>query len=293
MPKIKFIADTASDIPDDLLLEYDIDMPSVPIAIEGKGYFERRSFSIREFYQILSGCSEIPATSRVPAEDYKACYERAFAYGFSDIINVTINAGGSGTNASAHMAKELFFEENPNAAGKINIHIVDSKTYTMAYGYPVVQGAKMAREGKPCGEILDYLYDFFDRCEIYLACYSLDYAKKSGRINAAAAFVGEVLGLKPIISLIDGDTKIVCKIRGEKQIIPQLVRCWEEHRDPAADFTMVACGAVDEYGVMLKKILDVKLGRDIPMFNAGASIVINAGPKIVAVVLLGPRRGQA
>ncbi len=96
---------------------------------------------------------------------------------------------------------------------------------------------------------------------------------------------------KPIISLIDGDTKIVCKIRGEKQIIPQLVRCWEERRDPAADFAMVACGAVDEYGIMLKKILEVKLGREIPMFNAGASIVINAGPKIVAVVLLGPRRG--
>ncbi len=178
MPKIKFIADTASDIPDELLLEYDIDMPSVPITIEGKGYFERRSFSVREFYQILSGCAEIPATSRVPAEDYKACYERAFSYGFTDIINVTINAGGSGTNASAHMAKSLFFEEHPGAEGKFNIHIVDSKTYTMAYGYPVVQGAKMAREGKSCGEILDYLYDFFDRCEIYLACYSLDYAKK-------------------------------------------------------------------------------------------------------------------
>jgi DegV family protein with EDD domain len=289
MQKIKFIADTASDIPDELLLAYGIDMPSVPITIEGKGYFERRSFTILEFYKLLAGCAEIPATSRVPMEDYKACYERAYAEGFSDVINVTINAGGSGTNASAHMAKELFFEENPGASMKI--HIVDSKTYTMAYGYPVVESAKMARAGKPAAEILEYLHDFFDRCEIYLACYTLEYAKKSGRINAASAFMGEVLGLKPIISLIDGETKIVHKIRGDKQIIPQLVRCWEERRDPEKNFAMVACGEIDEPGRMLQKVLEVKTGHEVPNFRAGASIVINAGPKIVAVVLLGKRRG--
>jgi DegV family protein with EDD domain len=290
MQKIKFIADSASDIPDEMLLEYDIDMPSVPITIDGKGYFERRSFTIKEFYKLLAATGEIPATSRVPVEDYKDCYERAFARGYTDIINVTINAGGSATNESAHMAAAAFFEEHPDAQDKLKIHIVDSKTYTMAYGWPVVEGARMARNGRSAPEILGYLYDFFDRCEIYLACYSLDYAKKSGRLNAASAFVGELLGLKPIISLIDGDTKIVQTVRGDKQIIPQLVRCWEERRDPECDFALVACGAVDEYGKMLQKVLEVKAGKPIPMFNAGASIVINAGPKIVAVVLLGKRR---
>ena len=290
MQKIKFIADTASDIPDELLLEYDIDMPSVPITIDGKGYFERRSFTIREFYKLLAACGEIPATSRVPAEDYNECYKRAYARGFTDIVNVTINAGGSGTNDSAQLARAAFFEEHPEAVGKFAIHIVDSKTYTMAYGLPVVEGAKMAREGKNVSEILEYLYDFFDRCEIYLACYTLEYAKKSGRINAASAFVGELLGLKPIISLIDGDTKITHKIRGDKQIIPQLVRCWEERRVPERDFVMVACGAVDEYGAMLQKVLEVKTGKPVPVYNAGASIVINAGPRIVAVVMLGKRR---
>jgi DegV family protein with EDD domain len=148
----------------------------------------------------------------------------------------------------------------------------------------------MAAEGKTAEEILNYLGDFFDRVEIYLACYTLEYAKKSGRINAAAAFVGEVLGLKPIISIIDGETKIAHKVRGDRQIIPQLVRCLEERMDPNADFAFVACGAVDEYGVNLKKVVDVKLSRDVPMFRAGASIIINAGPRISAVVLLGKRR---
>lgn len=288
--KIKFIADTASDIPDDLLLEYDIDMPSVPITIDGKGYYERRSFTIPEFYRILSRTKEIPKTSRVPVEDYQNCYYRAYQQGFTDIINVTINAGGSGTNASAHMAAELFYAEYAEAKDKINIHIIDSRTYTMAYGYPVVESAKMARAGKSVKDILDYLEDFFSCLEIYLACFTLEYAKKSGRINAAAAFVGDVLGLRPIISMIDGETKIVERVRGEKMLLTQLLRYFDQHHNPADPFAIAACGDVSEYGLLLQEALQKKLGREVPLYYAGASIVINSGPKIVAIICRGKKR---
>lgn len=288
--KIKFIADTASDIPDDLLLEYDIDMPSVPITIDGKSYYERRSFTIAEFYKILSDSKEIPATSRVPAQDYQNSYERAYHRGFTDIINVTINAGGSGTNESAHIAAGLFYDEHPDAKDKIKIHIIDSKTYTMAYGYPVVEGAKMAAAGKSVKEILCYLEDFFDSCEIYLACFTLDYAKKSGRISAAAAFVGDVLGLRPIILMVDGQTKVIERVRGEKQLLPQLMRCYEQYRNPSDPFAIAMCGEVHEYGFMLQQTLQKKLGREVPLYTAGASIVINSGPKIAAIICRGKKR---
>lgn len=291
MEKIKFIADTASDIPDDMLLKYDIDMPSVPISIEGMGYYERRSFTIQEFYKLLNKTGEIPTTSRVPVEDYLECYVKAYKKGFTDIINVTINASGSGTNASAHMASDIFYKENPDAKGKMRIHILDSKTYTMAYGAPVVEGAKMARHGKSAAEILNYLQDVFDTCEIYLACYTLDYAKKSGRINAAAAFVGDVLGVRPIISLIDGQTKIVSRVRGDKQLLPQLMACYEQNCEDYGAPVMAVCGEVAEYGMQLQQLLQKKLGREVPLYNAGASIVINAGPKIAAIVCRGKKRG--
>ncbi len=288
--RIKFITDSASDIPDDLLLEYDIDMLSVPITIDGQGYFERRSFTIQEFYKRLAQCDEIPKTSRVPADDYVKAFERAFNKGFTDIIVVTINAGGSGTYESALMAAELFFSDKPDAKGKIEIHVVDSKTYTMAYGFPVVEAASFARTGKSVDEILEYLRGFFDSCEIYLACYTLEYAKKSGRINAAAAFVGEVLGLRPIISLIDGETKIVERVRGEKQLLQQLIKCYEQSRGDKDTLPLVICGEVDEHGISVQQALQKGLDHEIPMYNAGASIVCNAGPKIAAIIFRGKKR---
>ena len=290
MQKIKFIADTASDIPDDLLAKYNIDMPSVPITIEGKEYWERRSFSIHEFYRILEGTKEIPKTSRVPADDFLSCYKKAYEQGYTDVICVTINAGGSGTNMSAHMAKELFYKKAPEAADKINIHIVDSKTYTMVYGYPVVESAKMAQDGKSAGEILDYLKDFFDTCEVYLACYTLEYARKSGRISSVAAFAGGALGLKPVVAMIDGGTKVVAKVRGEKRLLPQLVKIYEEKRDDKDGFLMIACGEVAEYGLELQQMLQEKLEREVPIFNIGASIAINSGPKIAAIAFRGKKR---
>jgi DegV family protein with EDD domain len=290
MQKIKFMADTPCDIPDDLLKRFDIDMLSVPVAVDGKEYFERKSFSIREFYDVLAAAKEIPVTSRVPTAEFLSAYRRAWEKGYTDIVCVTINAGGSGTNESAHMAKAMFYKDFPEATEQINIHIVNSKTYTVAYGLPTVKAAQMAKAGKPLAEILDYLNDFFDRLEVYLVCYSLEYARKSGRIPAAAAVIGDALGVRPVISMIDGVTKTVDKVRGDKAVPAKLLQLFKKRCDKPEDLICVVDAAVDEYGQAVQALFQKELSRKIPAYKAGASIVINAGPKIVAVCCLGKKR---
>jgi len=285
MEKIKFIADTASDIPDSDLARYNIDLPSVPIVVDGKEYVERKSFGIEEFYDVLAGSTEIPVTSRVPADDFLDCYKTAYGEGYTDVICVTINAAASGTNASAIMARDLLYQSIPEAKEKMQIHIVDSRTYSTAYGMPVVEGAKMAEQGKTVAEILTYLDEYFRSVEIYLGCYSLEYAKKSGRIGAAAAFVGDVLGLRPIILMVDGTTKTVDKVRGEKHLIDRIISmCKNPDIDMSKDVFAIHA-AEKQYGAEMQQKLKKEFGIDVPVYSAGASIVINAGPKIVAVVV--------
>ncbi|MFV0399823.1 MAG: DegV family protein [Oscillospiraceae bacterium] len=290
MEKIKFIADTASDITDQELAEYAIGMPSVPITIDGESYFERKSFGIQEFYTVLAGSKEIPATSRVPEADYLELYRQALAEGYTDIISVTINAGGSGTHTSAVMAAQRLFDKNPEAKDKLGIHVVDSRSYCRGYGSPVVKAAQMARDGKTATEILAFLDDWFNCVEIYLGCYTLEYAKKSGRISAAAAFVGEVLGMRPVISLIDGETKTEEKVRGDKKLALALFNQYKNRRVSPDDDVCVVCGEEEAHGKELQSLLEKELGRPIPIYFAGASITINAGPRIAAVVLKGKPR---
>ena len=292
MDKIKFITDSASDIPDEMLAEYQIDMCNIPITVDGEGYYERKSFTTQEFYKLLGAADEIPVTSRVPMDDFLACYQKAWEQGHSHIIHVTLNAGGSGINASAQMARERFYQKTPEARDKIGIHIVDSRTYSFVYGYPVVQGAKMARAGKSAEEILAYIEDYFDRVEIYLGCYSLEYAKRSGRIGAAAAFVGDVLGLRPIISMIDGQTKTVDKVRGDKNLPARLLQLYLDNRAGKEGPVLIVRGELDAPVEELQALLREDLGRDVQDYYAGASIAINTGPKLIAVVCLGKRRPQ-
>lgn len=291
MEKIKFIADTPCDIPDKELKEYGIDMVSVPIAVDGVGFLERKSFTIHQFYDIISKSKEIPVTSRVPAEDFLNSYKLAYVSGYTDIICVTINASGSGTNASAHMAREEFYTQNPEALEKIKIHIIDSKTYSLGYGYPVIQSARMAKDGRSVAAILNYLEAFFARAVIYLGCYTLEYAKKSGRISAAASFAGDILGVRPIIKMVDGKTEIVQKVRGEKNIIPKILELSRQTMFEAHTATIVTvCGSEDKYGKELQTLIKKQCNIDAELYNVGASIVINAGPKIVAAIVLGSRR---
>lgn len=289
--KILLLTDSASDITDADLQESGIIMLPIPITIDGNGYFERVDFTTAEFYDRLAAAKELPSTSHILPMTYQQAYEDAFQNGYTDIINVTITSIGSSMFQAAVLAKKNFFEENPQAQGKLNIVVLDSGSYSFGYGYPLVEASKMIKSGKTAAEIVEYLEDYFSTSEIYFAAYSLEYAKKSGRIPAAAAFVGDMLGLRPIISIIDGKTTVVEKVRGDKNVVTHIVeRAFERCADKKAPISIIY-GSVEQYGEEMRKTASKKFGHSPKMtFRAGASITINSGPKVVGIIVRGEKR---
>ena len=293
MQKIKIVVDTPCDIPDEQLSMYEIELIGVPICVDGRDYLERMSFSCEEFYPILESAESLPTTSRIPLGSFTDVYEKLWHEGCTDIIVITMNAGGSGTYESAQMAANIFFEEAVEAVGTLSIHIVDSMTYSMAYGYPVMCAAEMAQNGKGVEDILDFLCDILLRMEISLVCYTLEYVKKSGRITAAAALAGDILGLKPTISMIDGTTKITAKSRGRKKATQNLIDNYHERKVSSDDPVVIVSGVIDEYGQELKLQLEKELGREVPHYKVGAAVAINTGPQMVGLGFLGAKRERS
>lgn len=289
--KILLMTDSACDIADADLLDGGIVMLPIPIAIDGTGYLERVDFTVEEFYERLSSSKEIPVTSHILSITYQQAYQDAYDHGYTDVINTTITSIGSNMFQAAVFAKKQFFEENPEAAEKFHITVLDSGSYTLGYGYPLVEASKMVKAGKTADEIVAYLDDFYATVEIVFAAYSLEYAKKSGRIPAATAFVGDVLGLRPIISIIDGVTTVVEKVRGDKNVVTRICdyaynRCADK-KAPVA----VVYGSVEQYGEDMIKAVSKKFGHVSKMkYRAGAAITINAGPKVVGVIVRGEKR---
>ena len=214
MRKIAVLTDSACDIPVELQEKYGIDILPFTITLDGVSYVERKDFTFDEYYQMLREAKGTPSTAHITAMQFCDQFCKYLDEGYTDVLYVSINSTGSATNAAAHQAAEQLREERPDSA--LRVRIVDSHCYSLGYGYPVVQAAQALRAGTSLDEVIDRLEDTFARTEILLCAYSLKVIRKSGRISAAAAIAGELLGLHPIFTLNDGVSEVVRKVRGEK-----------------------------------------------------------------------------
>lgn len=281
MYKIKIITDSASDIPKEYEEKYGIDIRCFPITVGDKSFRDRDVPSM-EYYDMIDSCDTLPVHSQLTVFEFEEIYEKYSAEGYTDIFYVAINSHGSATYSNACLARENFISEHPELAQKMNIRVIDSTSYSASYGYPVIEACRMAEEGKNPDEIEAYFKECFKSCELILATYNLRFVKKSGRISAAAAFAGELLGLKPIILLAGAETKVLSKVRGENAIIPKLCDIVAERIEKDSPYVLI-CGRPEEKCKELAKALTKKLGYppvDI-IFRIGSAVASNSGPDMI------------
>ena len=255
---------------------------------------ERKDFTIKEFYDILVREPEIPVTAHITSITFMDRFVSAYEEGYSHIIVVTINSKGSNTYNAAVMAKDMFYEEYPHAKEKISITVMDSLTYTLGYGLPIIKAAAMAADGESAFKVISALEDMLSRVEIYFTMYTLKFAKKSGRIRAAAAFMGDMLGLRAVMHITDGEIRVVDKVRGDKNTFPRMIALTKERRREEAYTDYVVLGGMDDdLTDEFTKICKKELGKKyIDTCLIGAAIAINAGPQLTGVVFFGDKRDK-
>lgn len=282
MSKIKIITDSASDISYENEKAYNIDVLPFKVAMGDKSYVSRVDFDNEKFYEMMEEYDGLPTTAQITAFEFGELYKKYDEEGYTDIIYVSINSQGSATYNNALMARDNYKEENPES--KMNIHIIDGVGYTGAYGYPVVEAAKKVMKGCPVGEIVSYITDWVNNCTIFFATYSLKYAKKSGRIPSAAAFVGEVMGFKPILRIQYNKIVTECKVRGDKAVVPKILDLASEEIIPQTPYCIVY-GCDDAVRDEMAAAMTKKMGYPpADFYQIGAAVAVNAGPKVTGVI---------
>ncbi len=290
MRKVLFLTDSACDIPKDLEEKYNICILNFSITVDGESYEERKDFSFEEYYEILKNCVEVPKTAQITSIRFAEKYAQLAEEGYTDIIHVSICKSGSATFDASILGEKQYREDMPDSTMKI--HRINSRTYSMVYGYFIIEAAKKLENGAEICDICDFLKDRFARAQAVLSAYNLKFIKKSGRVSAAAAFAGELLGLKPIISLIDGKSKVEAKVRGEALMMPTMIKQAKQHMCEDFNFYMVAC-TDDEKGKAFAKLCKKEFGyAPATIFKLGAAITTNTGPEAIALVYLGENRGE-
>lgn len=284
MSKIKISTDSTADIPHRFCEELNISVLPLTVLAEGKEYRDGVDIAPEEFYEIIDRSKVLPVSSQVSTVLYTQLYEEVWRAGYSDLIHIAINSKGSGTYQAGVLARELFFEEHPEAREVLRIELIDSKTYSMAYGIPVIEAAMMVRDGAEKEAILEHLQDWLANTRPMFVPLNLRCVKKSGRISPAAAFAGDALGLKPLITFADGEAQIIGKARGEAKAIAALVDAFLAERKPGSNYALVHGRNMEAFEKLKAAVEEVADIAPIAEYPVGCIIGINTGPDMIGIL---------
>ena len=264
MSKIAILTDSSCDIPQELAEKYGIDIMGFHILLDDVDYVERESCTNAEFYEKMRAAKGIPSTAAITPLQFCEKYCQYVDEGYTDVIHVPINRSGSSTYNNAVMAQGMLREERPEH--HLKIHLLDPHTYSMPFGWYVCEMARKLKNGAEISHVIHEFEAQMDKIEIVLGPFSLKQMKKSGRISAAAAVMGELMGIRPIITLIDGKTKVEAKVRGDDKVVPAMVELAKKRSEGVEPSEIIK-----DYGADIIRLwvassdytVDVRAGKNI------------------------------
>ena len=282
--KIKISTDSTADIPVKFCEELNISVLPLIVRYQDKEYRDGIDITSEEMFKILESCTTMPTSAQVAMPLYTELFEKTYNEGYTDLVHTTINAKGSGTYQTAILSKNMFFEDHPEAEGKFNIHIIDSGTYSMAYGLGVIEAATLVKQGADVQTVLDAVNDWMNNARALFVPLDLKCVKKSGRVSAAAAFVGDAMGLKPLLSFENGESVILGKIRGEKKVISAVVDLFLKERKPGSIYALAHGNNMEVFANFKNAVAEVADISPISEYPVGTIIGINTGPNLIGIL---------
>ena len=281
-----FMTDSDSDLPFHLKKEYDIPVVYMPYALNGKEYFDDlgQTLDHKSYYDAMrSGAN--PVTSALNEAAYIDYFEPVLASG-KDLLFVAFSSKLSCTLQAANAAREELLQKYPER----KITSVDTLSISGPMTLLVLKAHEMYRAGKPMEEVTAWLEANKLRAQAYFTVDDLKYLKRGGRISGAAAAVGTMLDLKPIIvEASDGSLQAGEKIRGRKKALAYIVDAMmKSEPDPEESPIIVLNADAPEDAERVKASVEQKLpGAKVLIEHVGPVIGAHAGPGTVALCFIG------
>jgi len=270
------VADTTCGLPRDLMKQRGI--PFVPqVVIFGEeSYHDDEQLDTATFLQKLKAFPTLPKTAAPEPPLYYPIFEEVKKKGESVVV-VAPTSKASGTVRSAQMAAQEF--------PRLDIRVVDSLTISCNLGSMVLVANEMAKAGADADEIVKRLNDMIPRGRIYFLVDTLEYLAKGGRIGGAKKLLAELLEIKPILQIKDGQVEPFEQQRTKKRALARLVEVVTEQckGGDEAHLCVLQVEAEKEAEALVEELKSKVFVSDIPIYELPPAIVVHAGPKAMGV----------
>jgi DegV family protein with EDD domain len=217
---IRILTDSACDVPADIAARLGILVVPVYINVGEKSYLDEVELTRRAFFEALPGYEQFPTTAAPATGTFTEAYEQLVAEGATEILSVHIAADLSNTYNAARLGAE--------SVQGAEISLWDSQQLALGAGLQAIVAAEAAQDGRSMPEILALLAEKRAKTRIYAMLDTLEFLRRSGRVNWAQFGLGTMLRIKPIVQVYAGEVSIVERIRTAKRALPRLVELVEE-----------------------------------------------------------------
>lgn len=214
---VRVVTDSVSNIPADLLEKYDIEVASLYIIENGVSTREV-DMDFEDFYDRLEKMEQPPTSAQPSPDDFLQLFNRLLDEGH-EIVGVFISELMSGTIANAYMVRDMILAKRPEA----KIEIVDSRSNSMSEGFAALAAAEAASAGAAIEECVHAAVESVKRTRFLFTVQTLEYLRRGGRIGSAAALLGSLLQLTPVLTTEDGVAATFKKVRTYHKAIDTIV----------------------------------------------------------------------
>jgi DegV family protein with EDD domain len=276
---IRLVTDSTADIPLDQARAADITVVPLTVFFGDEAYLDGVELDNASFYSKLQASKELPRTSQPSPAAFQEAYIHLINDGADAILSVHLSSKLSGTYQSACTARDTL----PDSVKKIPIEIIDSKNISIAMSRSIMRAAQEVKEGPGLPEIKAHLLDELARTRILCVLDTLEYVKRGGRIGGARAFLGNMLSVKPIISLKDGEVIPIEQPRTRNKAyarVAELVR--EMGNIEYVSIAESSEGFAEQFAQFIKTVYT----GDLPIYKLGATLGTHTGPGTAAIAVV-------
>lgn len=254
--------DSDSDVTLDLCNKYGASLISMPYEINGESvypYETWKEFDYVKFNQLLID-GKLGTTFAINVEKYLDYFEPVFKAG-KDIVYIHFSKEMSSTFHQMDKALEILSKKYPER----KFYQVDTLSIALGAYSMILEALEIYKKGASPEELVKFIEDERQHFACYYFVNDLTHHKRSGRVSRVAAFLGGIIGIKPIIYMSgDGKMSIIEKVKGKNTALDRLVQYMEELGDHIKDHTVVLIHAFEpEFTNELKGKIEEKFGKDI------------------------------
>ena len=279
---IGLVTDSTCDLPPEIIKKYNIQVVPIVIQVGEKSYLDQIEIKPKDFCYLLQTSNQKISTSQPPPAFFTEIYNKIAAK-YESIISLHISEKLSGTIQGARMGcKDREYSNK--------IHIVDSKTSSVALGLLVAKAAELIQGRCKLEEIINRLKIAADNVKIFISIPTLKYLMRSGRLNKTKGLLGTLLNLKPILTVnSDGNIVEAAKVIGQKRVVHKTldlaIKFAKSVKNPRFGIAHVSAPELAQwYGYKIRNVFN---SSKVMISEASPALSVHIGIGGAAIAVLG------